>query len=401
MNSLPFEEFLSQKINEIDMPSDLKSFFLSPRQAVVFGCGNQGHVSTDLCHMFHKKVFSFLVSDGGQRLCPFWPEIPFFTLSQFPVEMKKDVDVIISVSEKYNDEVRGNLLNAGFKNVFCIQNWTEINEKLCIAWHDAYFTYQMSIDPKKISLDKDAEGETFLQIASDDRFFAMYYSDDPSIRRHVLGTFRDIALPSLFGQNDYVTEGPYEYGNVTLKEGDTVLDLGSNLGLFSSVALAKGCCVHAFEPTPALITLLEKTLSLSVKKGEYTIWPYAVADQEGENSFGMFDGENGDLKLARNSLFEKEGMNKSIVVKTISLDKFVADNNIQKIDFIKADIEGAERYMLMGAKRILRDFAPKLALCTYHLPDDPHVMENLILEANPHYIIEHKWSKLYAYCPER
>lgn len=401
MNNLSFEEFLNHKMDKIDMPRELKAFFKSPRQAVIFGCGNQGHVSMDLCHMFHKKVFSFLVSDGGQRLCPFWPEVPFFTLSQFPVEMKKDVDIIISVSEKYNNEIRDVLLKGGFENVFCVENWTDINEKLCIAWHSAYFSYQMSIDPKKILRNKDANGETFLQIASGDRFFAMYYSDDPSIRKHVLGTFRDIALPSLFGQNDYVTEGPYEYGNVSLKKGDTVLDLGSNLGLFSSVALAKGCVVHAFEPTPELIPLLEKTLSLTSKKGEYTIWPYAVAEQEGEKSFCMYDGENGDLKLSKNSLFEKDGMDKSIIVKTISLDKFVSDNNIQKIDFIKADIEGAERYMLMGAKQVLRDFAPKLALCTYHLPDDPCVMENLILEANPHYIIEHKWSKLYAYCPEK
>ncbi len=43
-------------------------------------------------------------------------------------------------------------------------------------------------------------------------------------------------------------------------------------------------------------------------------------------------------------------------------------------------------------------FAPKLALCTYHFPDDPEVMERLILEANPEYVIEHKWAKLYAHC---
>ena len=55
----------------------------------------------------------------------------------------------------------------------------------------------------------------------------------------------------------------------------------------------------------------------------------------------------------------------------------------------------------MGAKRILKEFAPKLALCTYHLSDDPEVMEKLILDANPNYVIEHKWQKLYAYVPEK
>jgi hypothetical protein len=62
---------------------------------------------------------------------------------------------------------------------------------------------------------------------------------------------------------------------------------------------------------------------------------------------------------------------KQLVVPAITLDAFVERNNIERVDFIKADIEGAERNMLRGAKRILREFAPKLSICTYHLPDRP------------------------------
>ena len=84
-------------------------------------------------------------------------------------------------------------------------------------------------------------------------------------------------------------------------------------------------------------------------------------------------------------------------MKTIKIDTFVKEKNIKKIDFIKADIEGAERYMLMGAQKTLREFAPKLSLCTYHLPDDEEVMTKLILEANPDYKIIYGENKLYAY----
>jgi hypothetical protein len=87
------------------------------------------------------------------------------------------------------------------------------------------------------------------------------------------------------------------------------------------------------------------------------------------------------------------------VAQAITLDGFVHENNLEKVDFIKADIEGAERYMLMGAKNVLHDFAPKIAICTYHLPDDPKVLRELILDANPKYIIEEKYKKLYAYVP--
>jgi len=35
-------------------------------------------------------------------------------------------------------------------------------------------------------------------------------------------------------------------------------------------------------------------------------------------------------------------------------------------------------------------------VCTYHLPDDPQVIKNLILKANPSYRIVEKWKKMYA-----
>ena len=86
----------------------------------------------------------------------------------------------------------------------------------------------------------------------------------------------------------------------------------------------------------------------------------------------------------------------SNIVETITLDDFVKENNLGRVDFIKADIEGFERNMLQGAQDTLKNFAPKLALCTYHLPDDPEVMSNLIMQANPNYKIVFGKMKLYA-----
>ena len=48
----------------------------------------------------------------------------------------------------------------------------------------------------------------------------------------------------------------------------------------------------------------------------------------------------------------------------------------------------------------LKLFRPKLSICTYYLPVDKEVLKDLIRKANPRYVIEHKWQKVYAHIPE-
>ena len=79
------------------------------------------------------------------------------------------------------------------------------------------------------------------------------------------------------------------------------------------------------------------------------------------------------------------------------MDNYVENNNIEKIDFIKADIEGSERYLLKGAEKTIKKFSPKLAIRTYHLPDDKEVLFNIVKDFNPKYnIVLHK-KTLYAW----
>ncbi|MBP3444189.1 MAG: FkbM family methyltransferase, partial [Methanocorpusculaceae archaeon] len=65
-------------------------------------------------------------------------------------------------------------------------------------------------------------------------------------------------------------------------------------------------------------------------------------------------------------------------------------------DFIKADIEGAERQMMKGAVETLKRDAPKISICTYHFADDAAVLREIIKAANPAYRISEKWKKMYA-----
>lgn len=54
------------------------------------------------------------------------------------------------------------------------------------------------------------------------------------------------------------------------------------------------------------------------------------------------------------------------IIKTTSVDEFVKENSIKKIDFIKLDIEGAEIRALNGAQDTIKKDRPQMAICIYH-----------------------------------
>ena len=205
----------------------------------------------------------------------------------------------------------------------------------------------------------------------------------------------EVLLDYLLDVNDFDIFDSYEYRNVHLAEGDIVIGAGSCMGEFAALCSIKGCTTYAFEPTPHIIeTYLSKTAQFNPR---IEVCQFALSNKAGELVFTI---DPTYILGASTFLLNKDKKaRESFKAQAIDLDTFVEKNKLPKVDFIKADIEGAERYMLMGARQVLRKYAPKLALSTYHLPDDPQVLRELIIDSNPNYIIEEKWGKLYAYVP--
>ncbi len=195
----------------------------------------------------------------------------------------------------------------------------------------------------------------------------------------------------------YTFEGLYCYEDentdIMIHSGDTVLDLGAWAGDFAAYAAKRGATVYAFEPDVSNVTLLERTAALNQSlPGHIEVVPFGVgAKSEALRFYSDGDADSG-------SRFEELTGGVMSSVNVVSLDDWTAENNI-KVDFIKADIEGFERYMLEGAQLLLRKQSPVLSLCTYHLKDDPQVMAALILKANPGYKIIQRRAKLFAYVP--
>ncbi|MCL1937787.1 MAG: FkbM family methyltransferase [Candidatus Azobacteroides sp.] len=188
----------------------------------------------------------------------------------------------------------------------------------------------------------------------------------------------------------HMKDGSYCYVDksfdVTVKKGEVVIDAGAWIGDFSAYAVFKGAECYAFEPLKENYEILLETAHLNKDR----IHP--VQQGLGSSVCEM----NISIRGAGSSIIFKEEYVGEEKIKITTLDKFVEENKLKRVDFIKADIEGAEREMLKGAINTLKTFAPKLAICTYHLPDDPEVLEKLILEANPDYQIVHLRHKLFA-----
>jgi FkbM family methyltransferase len=187
-------------------------------------------------------------------------------------------------------------------------------------------------------------------------------------------------------------EGPYGYIdkdiNVTVMKNDIVADVGAWIGDFSAYAATKGAIVYAFEPVARNYELLTKTADLNAKK--IIAVKYGLGNNEEDMEINVNENNTAGSSMYLSKSRKKE------TIKITTLDKFAEKINIKKLDFIKADIEGGERYLLWGAKRTLKEFAPKLAICTYHSPEDSELLEKIILDSNPRYCIKHTMHKLFA-----
>lgn len=213
--------------------------------------------------------------------------------------------------------------------------------------------------------------------------------------------FPDLLLPyivkkrephCIFEIREFYNEGPYELNHAIVENGDIVFDCGANMGCFSAIAAKKADKVYAFEPDPDII---KTYLSVTAKYATNIIVEnFALGQKSGTAQFVSDSVNLGAGKVV------SEMTERTFDVDVITLDEFVEKNKIKRVDYIKADIEGAERDMLRGAVNILKKFAPKLSICTYHLPDDKEVLEDIVRTANDKYIIKHEYQKMYAYVPK-
>ncbi|OPY58760.1 MAG: hypothetical protein A4E55_00634 [Pelotomaculum sp. PtaU1.Bin035] len=164
--------------------------------------------------------------------------------------------------------------------------------------------------------------------------------------------------------------------------GDTVIDCGGYIGLFTLWCLRKGAKkVIVFEPEKKNCICLKRNLSPYVESGKVVLVEKGVWSNYGTMDLSLTESGVGHSLL---NGIEAVG---SASVEVVEIDSVVQSND--RINFIKMDIEGAERQALIGAKRVIDKDKPKMFICTYHLPDDPRAITDIVKKMRPDYRFEH------------
>ena len=388
-------------LDRADLPAAWKAFLLSPLPAVIYGAGRQATVVYTFCLMFGKPVFCLMTTDSRRRwgYLPLEDELPLYLAGEFPSEKDKGgFDVVIAVNPVHNAAIADSLRRCGWPRVTAVEDWETANAVTRDAYYAAYLA---------------ARGGRFIAGAGGGRYvecpfaggiFKIYYDIDPIYKANLLGEFGNIVLPSIFDDFSLAgAVGPYEHGEVALRPGDVVFALGANIGLFSCVAAAKGCRVHAFEPTPATVgNYLSRNASLY---DAVTVVPKAVLDRVGKVDFFINDNFTESLNITRDSVFKDlEPAYSCIEVETTTVDAYVAENNIERVDFMKVNTEHADRLSLIGAVETLRRFSPRMTITYESIWENSKSelrksIEGMILESNSRYRFEYKWLRVFAWVP--
>ena len=165
-------------------------------------------------------------------------------------------------------------------------------------------------------------------------------------------------------ENIYFT-GTYEeaelkYIKSSLKKGSVFIDIGANIGvhsLFASKIVGKNGKVISFEPFTKNYQSFLKNIALN-NISNITDNNLAVSNTDGYIDI-YYDKKEANLGMASSYITEYSDAEK---VKAVALDSYFEAHPIDKIDFIKIDIEGGEYKALQGMKKILKKYSPKLLI---------------------------------------
>lgn len=171
----------------------------------------------------------------------------------------------------------------------------------------------------------------------------------------------------------------YQHSSACAEAGDVIIDAG----LFDSTILRRFALtagpeghVYGFEPEPKNFAFVEQTLQRFGDPGNITLVKKGLYSSCGSMHISD-EGPSGTLL--------KTASAGAAPCEVTDIDTFVRAENIERLNLIKMDIEGAECDALRGAAESLRRWKPRLHICAYHHKTDLIEIPRIIHDIVPEY----------------
>ncbi|MDB4902894.1 MAG: hypothetical protein JWQ63_2175 [Mucilaginibacter sp.] len=150
--------------------------------------------------------------------------------------------------------------------------------------------------------------------------------------------------------------------------GDTVWDIGANVGLYTSQFLdwvGVSGEVVAFEPLPTAFQALVNTTMVHAYKNRAILECVALSDYSGEATF--FDGDKDREGISKTAHLADFSETKSgITVKVSTADLIVNEHGLSIPNVVKIDVEGFEEDVLRGGEKTFTNIACQHLLIEVH-----------------------------------
>lgn len=131
---------------------------------------------------------------------------------------------------------------------------------------------------------------------------------------------------------------------------DIVIDCGAAEGLFSFIAAKHAKKVYAIEPIASWHNPMDKTFR---PLGNVELLKVGVGHKTAM------------MRMTNDEIYSRVSTTGNLEIQIATLDSLFADKNI-RVSFLKADVEGFEFPMLLGAEQLIRQNRPKVAITVYH-----------------------------------
>lgn len=143
-----------------------------------------------------------------------------------------------------------------------------------------------------------------------------------------------------------------------VKPGDTCLDIGANIGWYTTLlarVVGGAGAVHAFEPVPDVFARLVENWRLNDAPSNVHLNASALGTSAGTAELHVFAG----LPEGHSSISTLGRADYATVpCPMTTLDAYLHENGVGRVDFIKMDVEGAELQCLEGAGRVFEQDVP-------------------------------------------